>query len=846
LQQPALSLQSFGERAASWAATLGHDVSALVADDETIPAAFVRAVEMRVAGRPFLAIPLLDDLRTAFVRSRALDVLRSGDLDAQRAALERLALQSRAPEFIAATPQLQRHPGRLRALYDFVLAADGVAVRSIADYARLRDLVPGAGLQRVSIVTGAAALRLDPVGDRFDRDLVLVWAPHLTAPLLGLETFALAVCGHRAAIVCRGGRLDGTPIDFATVERAAPLLARAKVVIIADPHDPAPAVAFAAAGYAVVAAATSGAIEQLRGVVEYDPASIVSLSDAIGAAWNAPATVCRADAPPPPDARRFVVPEDGRCVAARQLAATAWAIEPSYDLRRDAFDRIANGCGRLASLGAVDGETVARPLGESGVLQLNSWHEAARARAQLGLKSQHITVEPERDHTVPAALDARSARDAVVVWAPTATAEDLVVFAMALHYEKRRVFVVAAGGAFAGSAATVVSRDAAAAVLARAAVCIDANTRTPGSARALARLGIPLAVASTSGADALLDNVAVYDPWDHGSIFAAAAIAKTAPPPLAERRIPASELEERLAVYAGDIAEDGPLVSVVILTRNRRTFLRAAVASVARQRYRNIETIVVRNGGVRVDDIVAQLPGGRVLDSEENLGVNGGWSHGTLAARGRYIAYLADDDEYLPEHIGRAVTALERTGGTFAHGGMLAVHLVPDGAGGYGANGYGVACERPAEPGFMRAMNSVATPAMLMDREALIASGNWDDALGPMADYEVVMRFMLRDELVYVNRPVVIQTYRRDASQYSAQTNPDMPNILRRVYERHPVTGQPWAERTRAEWIANFARHQATQSSTPLWYPQPTVTFPTRPYSAADDPAESGSVAAIR
>ena len=136
----------------------------------------------------------------------------------------------------------------------------------------------------------------------------------------------------------------------------------------------------------------------------------------------------------------------------------------------------------------------------------------------------------------------------------------------------------------------------------------------------------------------------------------------------------------------------------------------------------------------------------------------------------------------------------------------------------------------------MRAMNAVATPAMLIRRDVLAQTNNWIEPLGAMADYEIVMRFMLRDELVYVNRPTVIQTYRRDASQYSATTRSDVVDILTNLYAAHPLENEPWAERARATWRANFAGHQASGNATPLWYPAAAVTFEPVPYSAADDP----------
>gem|GEM_PF-6859925 len=825
-------LEAAGDYARSWASSLPPTLPAVVAEQTQFAAGFRRAAERRIDGAPFYAIPLFEDLRVAYVRRRALALMSDGTLEAQLAAIKTLAVESARPDVVAVTPELQLPPGTARVLRDFVLAAEAVVLRSFADLRHLRSMLPELALQRVAVIGGATSPFPAP-GPEAGRDTVVVWAPHHAATDLGIESAALALAGRPAAVVCRTGRLDGLNAAFVRPGDAATVMARARLVIVADPNDPAPVVACADT-LPVIAPVGNPAGEEIEGYRRYDPLDIAALALLIGEAWN--------DAPPrlrPAGAAGgvpFVVPEDARAARGREFAATAWHLVPVYDFRRDAFDRLSTAVTRIDPAVSIDTAFV-RDVDATGArFAFTSCRALARAQAATGETFTNIAIDPGSDPRVPATIEPAAVRDAVVVWAPLQPAADLAAIAMGLHYEKRELLFVCAGGDLPGSRVQVVAPAGAAAALARAAVVVDASTNAPGSAVALAELGIPLAVASTSGADEYLDRVTVYDPWDHLSVFAAVANAKGTIGPIRGRRIQATALPQRLDAYRADIADDGPLVSVVLLTRNRRTFLKRALASVAAQAYRNIETIVVRNGGVAIDDIVATVPNARVLNSEENLGVNGGLNFGTQAARGKYIAYLADDDAYLTDHIGSAVGALERTGSLFAHGGMLSVHLVPDGSGGYLAGGFGIDCDRPAEPGQMRAMNAVATPAMLIRRDVLAETNNWIEPLGAMADYEIVMRFMLRDELVYVNRPTVIQTYRRDASQYSATTRSDVVDILTNLYAAHPLKDEPWAERARATWRANFARHQASGNATPLWYPTAAITFEPVPYSAADDP----------
>lgn len=97
-----------------------------------------------------------------------------------------------------------------------------------------------------------------------------------------------------------------------------------------------------------------------------------------------------------------------------------------------------------------------------------------------------------------------------------------------------------------------------------------------------------------------------------------------------------------------------PKVSVVLCVFNRRDPILRAMQSVDRQTCRDIELIVVDNGSTTpVDDIItafldqATIPM-LFIKREYGMGPMTGRNSGISAARGQYIAFLDDDDEYLP------------------------------------------------------------------------------------------------------------------------------------------------------------------------------------------------------
>ncbi len=107
-----------------------------------------------------------------------------------------------------------------------------------------------------------------------------------------------------------------------------------------------------------------------------------------------------------------------------------------------------------------------------------------------------------------------------------------------------------------------------------------------------------------------------------------------------------------------------PLFSIVLPTYNRNTMLPRAVASVRRQSLEDYELIVVDDGSVTPCDAwLASLrdPRIRLIRNRRNGGVSVARNQGIAAARGRYVAFLDDDDEYRETYLASTFDRLEHT-----------------------------------------------------------------------------------------------------------------------------------------------------------------------------------------
>lgn len=112
-------------------------------------------------------------------------------------------------------------------------------------------------------------------------------------------------------------------------------------------------------------------------------------------------------------------------------------------------------------------------------------------------------------------------------------------------------------------------------------------------------------------------------------------------------------------------ATRAPLVSVVIPLYNKQRTIARSVASLRHQQFQDFEVIVMDDGST--DASWAQLEAcGATVDPrfrcmrQANAGPGAARNAGARLARGKYLAFLDADDEWLPEHLQRAMQALEQ------------------------------------------------------------------------------------------------------------------------------------------------------------------------------------------
>src|SRR5262245_21576355 len=130
-----------------------------------------------------------------------------------------------------------------------------------------------------------------------------------------------------------------------------------------------------------------------------------------------------------------------------------------------------------------------------------------------------------------------------------------------------------------------------------------------------------------------------------------------------------------------------PLVTVVIPAYNCESFIDETLNSVYSQTYENIEVLVIDDGSTDSTKEVLRRQGDRIRYLwQQNQGTAAARNAGLRNANGEFIAFLDNDDVWMPKKIQQQVEALQRfsncglvftNGKTFDRTGIDRESLVP-------------------------------------------------------------------------------------------------------------------------------------------------------------------------
>jgi len=239
-------------------------------------------------------------------------------------------------------------------------------------------------------------------------------------------------------------------------------------------------------------------------------------------------------------------------------------------------------------------------------------------------------------------------------------------------------------------------------------------------------------------------------------------------------------------------------------TLNRPGDVRNVLQCIAAQRYPKVESVVVNDGGVRLDEIVAAFPFARVLNLPQNVGALRAELEGIAIARGEFIQLLADDDWLYPDHIERLAFALLRTGGSIAHGNILIRYQERQADETLVTTGFNASVfAATTTPSDALICTPIAGQALLIRRTVLDEIGSWrPDCF--LADQEFQTRAAARYPFVWVDH--VTGEHRIRGESLFNKSGEESAREMQRIFEEmHPIAGRPMLQAIRDATVANVA-----------------------------------------
>jgi GT2 family glycosyltransferase len=230
------------------------------------------------------------------------------------------------------------------------------------------------------------------------------------------------------------------------------------------------------------------------------------------------------------------------------------------------------------------------------------------------------------------------------------------------------------------------------------------------------------------------------------------------------------------------MTSSAPLVSVITPTHNRARSLGRALDSVFAQegspeRF-ELEVLVIDDASTdETPELIRGYPRVRYIRMPQNLGTSAARNAGLKEARGRYVAFLDDDDAWLPWKLRRQVALLDAYPDVGVAYGQeirtfgLDVFVWPD-------------ADEAVSGWIARSLLTdcpVNTSSVLVRRTALQQAGYFDETLRCWEDYDLWLRLAISERFRFLPGPAVIYHVSPSGRFLSAAKTGESERDLRRV-----------------------------------------------------------------
>lgn len=231
-----------------------------------------------------------------------------------------------------------------------------------------------------------------------------------------------------------------------------------------------------------------------------------------------------------------------------------------------------------------------------------------------------------------------------------------------------------------------------------------------------------------------------------------------------------------------------PKVSVIVPTHNRLDRLEETLRSICQQSMQDLEIIVINDNGVDVEHIIRRCNQDveiHYLRHRVNRGLAAARNTGLRHARGRYIAFLDDDDIFLPDHLETLVNFLETSGDKAAYTDAWCAEEEKSPEGNYNVIRRHVPYSKDWDNDRILKGNFVPVLCFLHERALGIAAGEFDEQLSTHEDWDYWIRLSRLCTPVHLKKVTCEYRWRQDGTSMTSSRRADFLRTTRVIYKKH-------------------------------------------------------------
>jgi len=240
-----------------------------------------------------------------------------------------------------------------------------------------------------------------------------------------------------------------------------------------------------------------------------------------------------------------------------------------------------------------------------------------------------------------------------------------------------------------------------------------------------------------------------------------------------------------------DEVDEKLLVSVIMPTRNRVNIIPYAISSVLNQKYKNLELIIVNDGGIDLEETIKKFSDNRIkyIFNEKSKGKSYANNIGLSHAKGEIIAYLDDDDLWYPNHLSQTVKFLTKFDSReMVYTDYVNVDAIIEVNGNQIPKRKEVVLQQEFRENPIDNMNFIPNFSVVHYKKLLAKTGEFDEKLKYYEDWDLFRRFSKKTHFVhvpYITGEYWLKQYGNTLNK-SALEDPNLMDVIDYIKKKSP------------------------------------------------------------